>query len=71
MGSAMYHAHAAGACRQGFTLARDGCERGPGCAGIARRAWLWRVVQAGMVLLCYNVTPLPGIEPGGGVGVCT
>ena len=71
VGPAMYHAHAACPYRQGPSVARDRCERGHWHIGIARRASLLGVpMRPGRAVECFG-TPRAGIEPGGGVGVCT
>lgn len=71
MGAALYHGYAAWPYRQGSSVARDGCELQLWHMGMARRASLLGVaMRPGRAVECFG-TPRAGIEPGGGVGVCT
>ena len=67
----MYPGYAAGPYRQAFGGARDRLARGAWHMGMARRAGLLGVaMRPGRAVKCFG-TPRAGIEPGGGVGVCT
>ena len=70
-GAAMYHGHAACPYRQGSSVARDGYELQLWHMGMARRSsLLGAVMRPGRAGDGFGMAHA-GIEPGGGVVVCT